>query len=394
MAATSSAPGNGTQGGTIDPAEFAALDALQLAVLVLDHSFRPVFLSGRAAQLLGIVGRSTLDPHRNILAPLITLAERSPKGTPKHLPNSVRALDELTLSTTDHRTVHSLAYVTSTQRQALPVYFVTFHDLSNLQPFFMTIEKTRRARSLLVLSACSLGRPFVLADLVGKFAADSVLKPFPELETSSPLTRENTTDLLPALTTVIDIVDQLIPSSTNLTLEAKTSALVQANDIQFRRLLCHLLLETADFVGPLGTIRVRSIVGPKDSRTLSSAHEDDRFIELVVFGNRPKDLNNDRDIVEFYLSRKCFGSQYRVTVLEDEPTIRQLANGEETVRHLKTSTGDKVDVADNASVAPETFSEDLTLASAIAKQFGFELQVRRPEEGSLVIYLQCRLGGF
>ncbi len=177
------------------------------------------------------------------------------------------------------------------------------------------------------------------------------------------------TDLLNGISRSVEIVDPLIVSSSKIVIGAKTPALLKISKPNFLRVFSHLLLECTDFAGPFGLTTVRS------NFVYAGGGSEPGLVELALEAKRKLDIPLQASPLSLHFYRKYLPHYYKVRVPSSE------ANRGGMEQHLGAGS----DVAD------ESMSENLTIASHLAKQLDVQVVVKRPEDGSLLISASFRL---
>jgi hypothetical protein len=333
--------------------ELNFLEKLDFAILFLNEHLIPEYLTSKGAKILGIKNRFELTDHVELLDPLTEIAARFKKFNPSNhnMSSEQKTIRELSIKTIDGIQIGVIAYAINCRTEGFPYYAVFFHTINSFEPFFTMVEQIRNARSMLI--------------------------------DSSNIENSSTTDLMRAMTCALNITDKLISSTVSITLDIKTSALLAVERSIFVRIISHLLVEAADFLGSSGKIKIKTTIGSKQSGNLSSNTKEDSFAEIVIFAQKEKEINSGYDLLETYIRNRCLPSHYHVTIADEEPTIKQLQTGEQAYKLTSASS--------NISIAPETYSDDLNIATLLAKESNVELQIRRPDSRLLVFYCQFPL---
>ena len=373
--------------------QLSALDALELAWVYFTPEFEAQFLSRRAAQALYITNRHEIGQYQSVLAPLASLAEILSKKRPdaswlegtRHFEGVNIA--ELTLETADARSIPVLAFaktflvrVATEEGTGVPGYIVVFHDLSILEPFFKTIEQSRRLRTLLVLTASVLGRPIDFESV--KDGSDKAIRSaeaefFRMLPNAFDAVAQ--ADLMTSVRLAIDIVDPLLVPTAKVLVDVRTSAILSISRPNFLRIMCHLLLEAADFVGPFGTTCVRGTllpIGDADSGT------EEHVAEILLRAERKTDIPLNASPLELYIYRRYMPLHYKVGMQERDERRTQGMIAASTA----SSTGQpaspqtarwSLHVGTNTVVPMDALTPNVRMAAYIAKLCDISLELRR-----------------
>ena len=339
-------------------------DAIEQPLLFLDANHKPFYLSAKAARLLEIRGRTSLSEYAETLAPLITLGAAPTKRYKRYELREHDALSwgvqEIDLKTPSERHVRVLAF-------ARPISFtedehgtvVVFHDLSVIEPFLRAIDQSRKNRAFLVLTSSYLGRPLT-TDQTGKdLTANHEIMEREFFKSINQLDENRmNADLLTSISTAVDIVDPFIVSSAKMLVDAKMPALLRISQPNFLRIVAHILLESADFVGPYGTIRIKS--------QLTSEGE----AEISFLAEKATELPLEAGALDLYLYRRYMPLHYRVSLMSENSDSQRFRN---------THFGFGAEIAD------QSLSENLTIVASLAKKCGVPLQIKRPKNETLVL---------
>ncbi|MCB0325175.1 MAG: hypothetical protein KDD69_16445 [Bdellovibrionales bacterium] len=344
------------------------LDTLEVPAVVLGEDGGALLLSSQGAATLEIRDRTVLGPYTELLQPLADIAASRRGDATRRSASLARGaaastrIRELELTTASGRAFPALAYSRLLRLDDQEPAVCIFHDLGMLEPFFRSIESSRRSRTVALMVASYLGRSIVFDP-----RAKGVAREYHEAERAFFATVSGQSedwiqaDLQRALTTAVEIVDPLIPASAKIRVEAKSSALLGISKPSFLRLVGHLLMEATDFAGPFGSVSVRS--GLKPGGAANSA-------ELLLFAERRLEIPLQAAPLELYLYRRYMPLHYKVSVSDGE------AEGD---------TFPELRFGHQSSVSPDILSENLQVASHIATACGVEFQVKRPKSDLLVI---------
>jgi hypothetical protein len=352
-----------------------AISQIDIAALISDLDGRPLRLSSTAAEILNIKAGEPLAPYRDIIDKLVDpsiLRNFAPDPLASLRPANIR---ELELTTSSGRSFKALSYtkrvrLNTGSSDVLEVLISVFHDLTYLEPFFWTIEQSRRNRAIIVLSSSFFGQS-ILFDGSGK----DIIQTYKALEDdffrSHPLQHQDAmqTDLLTGISRSVEIVDPLIVSSSKIVVNAKTPALLKISKPNFLRIFSHLLLECADFAGPFGLTNIRS------NFVYTGGGSGPGLVEIALSAKRKLDIPLRASPLSLHFYRKYLPHYYKIIV----PNAGDEVGGKE--QHLGVGS-DLVD---------ESMSENLTIASHLAKQLDLQVVVKRPEEDSLLISASFRL---
>lgn len=379
------------------------LDSLGLGILALSADGTPCFLTAIGAKILGIENRFNLDNETKNLEPLSELATqpmRTNSSATLSLPRPV--LSEVVVHSKDQRRLRLLAYpvtcsldLPQTPQASLSPgnarndtknvqHFVVFYQLDSVLSALNAYQFSKQLRPL-VLHSLSTGQ-------VDNTKARNQLSPlaphgFSDLLPS--LTINGATDLARTVSATVALVDRYVPTSLRITTKVDNSALLAIAPLSFLQLCSSLFFEATDFAGPHGKVRLKTTVKATSRRQLRTDQEQaaqEHAAELVFLCQRIERASVD--LLDSFFERKLYGPQYRVTVAEEEPTIKQLSSGEKisSGREQRSTTQ-----ARNHSLTEESYSENLRFAQALAAEYHIELQVRRPTAHSLLLYIRCPL---
>lgn len=365
--------------------QLSALDCLEQAFVYLGQDGEARFLSSRGARLLDIRERHDLAKHKELLTPLIALA-RPLLGSDGQRTASAKLgappeVKELNLTALNGRVFEALAFARplSISGSDIDGAVVLFQDVTLFRPFFHSIEQSRRHRAIIVMVSSFLGRS-ALVDGRGNDLLTSYKTAERDFFRKAPSVAGETaqTELQTALSTAIDIVDPLLPSSAKIVSDAKTTALLSISEPNFLRIICHLLLEAGDFIGPSGATSIKSAVH-------SQAKVDDRSPEtsnqvvLSFHAERREELRLDANPLELYFYRRYMPVHYKISLAED-------TSDESSGQQFQD-----VHFGANATVAQDSLSENLRIAGHLATACGESLQVKRPKPHLLVLSASFRL---
>lgn len=380
------------------------LDQLELPFVVFDAQFNPVILSTSGARLLDFGPNDSLRQHTKLIEPLQEFAkrwlpaERSAAAKPAAERLAAQStggqstwgpggqgqfrhrLEELEMVTASGRSFQALAFLRGSPVVSADAIaagdlgeqmpgVVLFQDLTYFQPFFNTIEQSRRNRSLIVLMSSLLGARVDLGSGAGAFS--KYLEAEELLNNAAPLaaTAMAGCDVLKELSLAVDIVDPMIVPSSKIIVLARSSALLNIARPVCLRLLAHLLLEATDFGGPFGRTTVDG--------TMLTAVQKPPLGEytLRISADRKDELPIEASPLEVYLYRRYVPSQYRVSMSDDVED----ADGSETARRA------------TRTISRASFSENLLIAAEIAGRFGASLVAKRPTPTQLELTLTFSL---
>ena len=371
--------------------ELGALDALDLPFLYVDSKGSARFLSSRAAQLLGLRERRDFSQNLALLQPLLDLAAKnSVTGSVslRRAQSMSQNVAELLLYAADKHCFNALAFTKplsvvgraplapvdgiqpsslspSAEAAAKAGTAVIFHDLSIFEPFFHTIEQSRRNRAVLVLGSSLFGRSLLYtssgSDTVSVYQAieENFFK-------NHPSQHENVmqTDLLRGLSIAVDIVDPLLLPSAKLLLDVKTSVLLRISLPNFLRIVSHMILEASDFVGPFGICKLRASV-EQDTNVPGGGHR----VSITVSAERKAAIPYEATPLELYIYRRFMPLYYKVTVAE-------LQSSAETPKEGTTG---------NVNLADEQLSENINICQQIARQCNVPLEIIHPQQDILLL---------
>lgn len=365
--------------------EVRCLETLGLSFLLLDGKGKLVFLSSAARRLLRLGQDTDVAEAAPLVAPLI---EISANGGDSLLVTREHLLR--TAAKTQTAVLAERHYIDCTHDGEFPCRLtcLVLHSLHPLEPFLDQLDRQRRIRPLVVLAAANLALEHDLAQLSYRLGEVNNLH---SLLAASDPGRPETTDLLVGVSRAIDVLDPLIPPSLRLSVDARRSALLAIGRADFVRMLAHILLHATDFTGHLGEVSLRSVLDltrPRGEQTPT-----DLTAEIVVLGERRNDLSHAADMRDRYLLRRAQRAQPRITVRDEEPTIKQLRTGEKLLSGTPLAKNTESAAAANTSLPAELESLDLDIARNIAARFDVQIQVTRPEKGLLAIYLGLPLAG-
>lgn len=360
-----------------------ALSQIDIAVLISDLDGNPLRLSATAAETLKLKAGEPLEANREILDKLVDpsiLHKLDSDPLASLRPANIR---ELELSTSSGRVFKALSYtkrvrLSDGENDTREVLVSVFHDLTYLEPFFWTIEQSRRNRAIIVLSSSFFGQS-ILFDGSGK----EVIQTYKALEEdffrSHPQQHQDAmqTDILTGISRSVEIVDPLIVSSSKIVISAKTPALLKISKPNFLRVFSHLLLECSDFAGPFGITNIRS------NFIYSGGGSNPGLVEISLNAKRKLDIPLHASPLSLHFYRKYLPHYYKVIT----PNAGDIAEG---IAGNKAG-GTEQHLGVGSDLADESMSENLTIASHLAKQLKIQVVVKRPEEDSLFISASFRL---
>ncbi len=372
------------------PAQLSALEALHVPFVSFSTALQPQFISVRAAELLNIRERSNLVNYGAQLEPLRDFAASVYKRSRTAIMPDTPFLTELTLCADGGRSFSAFTFAALlAQSQELracastPQIIVIFHDLTLYEPLFRSIQQSRRIRTLIVLVSSLFGGGLALGpdapDLIQAYAS-----------TEAGLFRAHSanvdnivhTDLLPALSKTVEIVDPLILSSAKVLMQAKTSALLAISQPNFLRIACHLLLEALDFAGPFGTAKIQAAI--KENTLLVQGRPAGSYqsVELIVSGHGQTQLPLQASPVDLLIYRCFTPVQYKVFFSRE-------SSAQDT--QAQSLSAQEIPLGSSAAPTGEKLSDNLLIASHIAGACGVPLALRRPEPGVMLLTCQLRL---
>lgn len=353
----------------LDTAFFSRLDAFEQAFVFLDDENQARFLSAKASRLLEIRRGEDLSTHQAVLEPLLNFNLKAKKrSSPQSFasPQGNEFIEECSVTTTSGRCFQAVAFSRAFEFPDFPeARIVVFHDLSVLNPFLKAIEQSRKNRALILLASAHLGRN-LLFDHQGK----DLSAEYENLEgaffkiLSSPSADLMNADLLTCLSTAVDIIDPLVSSSAKIVSEARTSALLGISQPNCLRILGHVLLEASDFVGPFGRISLKAELTKNNTA------------EVSLFAQRHTAVPLDASPLDLYVFRRYMPVQYKVTTVDEAP---------------RTGAFEGVQFGTESVVPGELRSENINIASKIAKSCSCELMIKHPKAELLVLSLSFPL---
>jgi len=377
---------------------FSIADQLDMPLLLVDKENCPIFLSTTGAGILQIKNREQLQEHQATLKPLLTLAAESKRRqitqSQGNLATPNNRIHEITLTATDGRAFPGIGFTREIQldnsQKGSPAVSdaVIFYDVSHLEPVYKMINNSRLVRSYLIHCAAQYGAN--LGSIQG-----SSLNLGSELHASILKTLENSAaqtpvDLLSLITSVVEIVDPMLITTVSINTEVKTSALLSVDPVQVTKLLCHLLTEAADFVGAAGKIKLRAVLKILSSqRAKKKAQSETKFSEIVILAHRTSDTPRTLHPIESHLFRRSFPRQYRVTIGDSNSS--NLVPSADLLNGIVPGEGQKNSFGNSTSLSEEAFSDNLRIASNIAKSAKLPFQVRRLRDDLLALYLPLPL---
>ena len=380
--------------------QLSALDSLDLAFVFFDESATARFLSARAALLFDARERHALDQYENLFSPLQQLARGAlTEDSGLRGPETAPVIEELELCGASGRQFLAVCYAKQLQHSPGGGIFseqrgtaVIFHDISYFSPFFKTIEQSRRNRALIVLASSVLGRALALDP-----GQNELISAYQDAEKDffrfQPAVPENLmqTDLLSGISTAVDIVDPLIVSSAKIIIDAKTPLLLDIGWPNFLRILAHLLLEAADFVGPFGVVHVGAYTPFAEIPQGKRRDDVENFVELAVEGRRKSEIPADAAPLELYIYRRYMPVHYRVLV-KHEDDLENDAGTALAPRPLKLGAGG-ISFGANRSLSRNTLSENLLIVSHICRICAVSLEMTRPQSDVLRLSARFKLSG-
>jgi hypothetical protein len=197
------------------------------------------------------------------------------------------------------------------------------------------------------------------------------------------------------LTTTLALVDQMIVSSTKMLLDVKTSALIACGRKDAIRILSHLLLDAADFVGPGGAVKVRLALDGTETpkrrvRDRDSDEDTTPCAEVVVLAERPNTTRSLLGPFEHFLHHLVLPNSYRVSVRDGELTERETKDLPlKGLLHQRLTES----ALSRNQVTEETLSENLRIAYPLAERAGATILVRPLQHNLLTLSVRFPLSG-
>ncbi len=325
-------------------------DALDLPMLLLDSKNTPIFLTARGASVLGIENRAFLEQYKETLNPFITLLE-SVKRPYVPITHAQKIMREIELTTADGRLKTILA-TRNPLKEGSAGSVILFFETALFEPFLETLQLSFRNRSFHLLVSSLLGKKLELTD---SSLSEQLIKASKEVIEHG---KEDRAELLSLLTSALEIVDPLVSGKINIVLDLKTSALIKVNKTVFLRLISHLLIEAADFLGLNGKIKIKGTFPVTQTSTRGNT------LELMITAQKGTEISEELDLLQLILSRHLLSPRYHVSITDEEAPLR---------------------------LSPEIFSNDLRIASELATQADVILEVFRPDQRILAFKLEVPL---
>ncbi len=356
--------------------DFSILDAISEPIILLANNLSILHINTEAAACLRLPNRHVL-PEDAALARTLAEFVRPVQLRHSRLRSASAVPHAQELSLLDGQGV-KVSFVASVRPvpgflQTAAAYTVTLHSTEGLKPIVSAIEQAQRARRTLIYLAARLKHSVVLERSEETTGASD--------NSPNPVSTA-TTDILPALTKVIGLLDLLVDDSITFRLDCRSPGLLAIPQSTFMRMFAHLLLEAADFAGAGGVIKLRTVLEGRRQGVLEM---------LIVAQRKTAGTFQPSHPMLNELARLTGMPRYQVTVEDEEPTMRQFTNGEDSYSALLGSGASTRLLGDNASLALDTLSENLRISAALAKHSQSELQLRRLRNGILSFYLQLNL---
>ena len=374
--------------------QLESLDDVVSAFLVVDETFKPIFLSQSGAKLLNIRHRTDLQHYVDNLRPLSDFAKIESAKARKRLKSLKESASNtngsgLTLRSTDNRIIGCIAHYASfdtssllaldsaeTGHSELGAHIVRFFSTSYLEPLIWTVELARKHRNDIVRIKCQ-----DLLDLKNSDSrtAGSIKKPGFDDTT--------TTDILPAVTDALSIVDTLIIPSVTISLDIPTSFLLKIDQKSFVEVISLTLLEGAEFVGWVGKLKVSASAPASrgiDKKTGS------RSVNITVSAERDDRRENLTHPIENYLLHRCLPMSYGAILTDQGEQSRSVKNSQHAPKHrLAYDSSENLKEID--PVSPDGISQGLRIVEKALFNVGGKIKTRRPRSNLLVIALEIEL---
>ena len=374
--------------------ELQNLDSLDLPFIYFDPGLKADFISARAASCLSIRHRTQLELYSRILAPLQGFA-RQCLGAALSRPfnaglNQGREFSELALATAEGRQLSAFAYSSPlriskcfSEQETEEGIVVVFYELTYLEPFLRTIEQSRKNRAIIVLASSIVGKPLALeldsTNLIKQYqAAEEKLGGQSSFHPALSSDQSSRTDFLNALGTAVDIVDPLLAPNAKIIIQARTAALLSISTANFLRLTSHFLLEASDFVGPFGDTKVNAAIKEKKIQTQEGVTAAYHILELEISARRQSSLPLNAPGWELFFYRRYMPLYYKVTLAKTSLPDAGMQSREVLLGADSEQSG-------------LTFSDNLRIASHIARLCQVTFSLARPEPDMLKLTAQFQL---
>lgn len=370
---------------TTEPASseaLAALENLDQAFVLLDEALAPIYLSRHAALLLGVSDRSRPDEHVTLFHELLNVtklaARRQKSRAIAH--NHAPLVRHVTLRSATGRNFDALANPRPVSGPQWNVggregaFLICIRDTSCLEAFAHMLEQTRRLRPLLIFASCVTGQ-----DLRAVHASSEKMLRNLIVDDDVPVA-----DLLQNVSRAVEVADPLVPPNVKIVLELRQAVLLRVSALRVTRLIAHLIVEGADFIGLHGEIRLRMEQPKKqEKRTVSDSPAE---IGILVAATRHPLALNSPDALDNYILRRMLPHHHRVTVADEEA-----AGVSVSLQDLSRKHGVALRDADSHSISPESMSDNGQLCARLAEEAGAELSFKKAGDKLLAMHLRLPL---
>ena len=327
---------------------------MDVAAIVFNSAKQAVFINPRAALALDIRNRMSTELYSTVLSQFANCIEDY-RSQSNHSLDEFRYIpaQELSIETESRRRIVVLIRVGrvdlrpfSDEAFTEPYYVVSFYELTMLEPFFHMLSQARKNRSLLVSEAC---------------------------EKENRSSENGNTELLKALTLAIELVDALVLPNIKILLDVKVPALLSISVVDFLRIISHLLLEAADYVGPFGVISVSTVI--QDD---SSHYQDVKSVDIIIRAERKYMLSLDSPSWELYLYKKYMPVHYKVQS-KDWSNISS--------EHLEPHDSPTLEIhlGQNTAVASQLITDNMKIVVNLIRNSSIFVELKRTAANELLI---------
>lgn len=363
------------------PAALAALEQLEHAFVLIAESYAPIYISRRAALLLGIRDRSDPTSSLPLFHELLNVTKLAARRSRTNSLGASRAplVRRVTLRSETGRIFDAIAHPRQVSGPDWCVagqqgaYLVSFRDTSYLESFFHMLEASRRLRPMLIFASCVSGRDINSIHATGESVLKSIIA-----DEDLPVA-----DLLQNITRAVDIVDPLVPPSIKIVIELKQAVLLQIPAMRFTRMIAHLLLEGADFIGLNGEIRLRMETAAKKD---SASGEYSTGVGVLIAATRMPLAVDCPDTLDNYIMRRLLPNTHKVTVADNEAAGVSVSLEDVSRKHGVRLRGE----SDHA-VSPESLSENGTICMRLAEEAGAAVALKKPSDHVLAMHIKLPL---
>ncbi|MCB0344846.1 MAG: hypothetical protein KDD66_07005, partial [Bdellovibrionales bacterium] len=363
-------------------AALTALEQLDHAFVLIANNFVPIYLSRRAALLLGIRDRSEPANYLNLFHELLNVTKLAARRSSTNLLATAKAplVRRVTLRSETGRVFDAIAHPKAVSGADWKIgehqgaHLLSFRDTSYLESFFHMLEQSRRLRPMLIFASCVSGRDINSIHASGESVLRSLIA-----DDDVPVA-----DLQQNISRAVDIADPLVPPSVKIVIEMKSAVLLQIPAMRFTRLIAHMILEGADFIGLNGEIRLRMEETKTSEKRASGEHS--TSVGVLIAATRKPLAIDSPDMLDNYILRRLLPNMHKVTVSDNESTGVAVSLHDVSRKH-----GVKLREETNHAVSPESLSENGTICLKLAEEVGASVSFKKPNDNVLALHLKLPL---